>query len=96
MIRFFEVYPQVTYIFDSTMSSELYLAFLAKLNTVIDDKKMPIEDLSRALNILVRLSAYSGFDEQKTYSKILAKLRHSMHGVPKEHVACTLASLIEM
>lgn len=31
MIRFFEVYPDVTYIFDSTMTDELYSAFLAKL-----------------------------------------------------------------
>ena len=68
MIRFFEVYPKVTYIFDSTMTAELHEAFLAKLNSVIGDKKLPVEDLCRALNILVRLSAFSGFDEQNTYS----------------------------
>ena len=67
MIRFFEVYPQVTYIFDSTMTEELHEAFLAKLKTVVEDKKMPVEDLCRAFNILVRLSAYSSFEEQRTY-----------------------------
>ena len=63
MIRFFELYPTVTYIFDSTMTSELHDAFLSKLQSVIEDKKLPVEDLSRALNILVRISAYSSFDQ---------------------------------
>ena len=31
MIRFFEVYPDVTYIYDSTMTAEIHDAFLAKL-----------------------------------------------------------------
>ena len=82
MIRFFEVYPQVTYIFDSTMTEELHEAFLAKLKSVIDDKKLPVEDLCRAFNILVKLSAYSTFAEQRTYQKILSRLRHSLHAIP--------------
>ena len=96
MIRFFEVYPDVTYIFDSTMSNEIHEAFLAKLNTVIDAKRLPMEDLCRVLNILVRLSAYSRFDDQKTYSKLLIRLRHSLHAVPKEHFTNTMASLVEL
>ena len=68
VIRFFEVYPDVTYIFDSTMTSEVHKAFLKRLKSVIGDKKMPIEDLCRAFNVLVRLSAYSGFEEQQTFS----------------------------
>ena len=63
MIRFFEVYPNVTYIYDSTMTTELHDAFLAKLKTVIEDKRIPVEDVCRAFNILVRLSPYSGFNQ---------------------------------
>ena len=79
MIRFFEVYPNVTYIYDSTMTAELHDAFLAKLKTVIEDKRMPVEDVCRAFNILVRLSPYSGFDQQETYKMLLTRLRHSLH-----------------
>ena len=79
MIRFFEVYPDVTYIYDSTMSVELHDAFLAKLKSVIGDKKMPVEDVCRAFNILVRMSAYSGFNQQDVYKTILGRLRHSLH-----------------
>ena len=61
MIRFFEVYPEVTYIYDSTMTPELHDAFLSKLLSVLDDKRMPVEDVCRAFNILVRLSPYGGF-----------------------------------
>ena len=64
MIRFFEVYPNVTYIYESTMTPEGHAAFLTKLKTVVGDKKLPTEDLCRAFNILVRISAYSGFDER--------------------------------
>ena len=62
MIRFFEVYPSVSYIYDSTMTAELHDAFLAKLKTVVSDKRMPVEDLCRVFNILVKLSPYSGFN----------------------------------
>lgn len=96
MVRFFEVYPQVTYIFDATMTSEVYSAFMAKLSQVIEEKRLPMEDLCRVLNILVRLSAYGSFDEQRTYNKILLRLRHSLHAIPREHFANTLASLIEL
>ena len=95
MIRFFEVYPDVTYIYDSTMTAELHDAFLAKLKTVILDKKLPVEDLCRAFNILVRMSPYSGFDEQETFQKIISRLRHSLHAVPQEYYTATLANLIE-
>ena len=78
------------------MTAELHEAFLKKLNAIIDAKRLPMEDLCRVLNILVRLSAYSRFDEQKTYSKILIRLRHSLHAIPREHFASTLASLIEL
>ena len=95
MIRFFEVYPEISYIYDSTMTSELYEAFMSKLNAIIEAKRLPMEDLCRVLNILVRLSTYSQFSEQKTFKKVLDRLRHSLHAVPKEYFANTLASLIE-
>ena len=96
MIRFFEVYPDVTYIYESTMTEELYGAFLTKLSTVIEDKKMPIEDVCRAFNILVRMSPYSGFDDQRTFQKLLARLRHSLHAVPKDYFMNTLVQLMEL
>lgn len=96
MIRFFEVYPNVSYIFDSTMTAELHDAFLAKLKTVIADKRMPVEDVCRVFNILVKLSPYSGFNQQETYNKILGRLRHSLHSVPQALFASTLANLLEM
>ena len=95
MIRFFEVYPEVTYIFESTMTPELYDAFLSRLQSVIGDKKLPTEDLCRAFNILVRLSPYSSFAEQKTFLHILSRLRHSLHDIPKAHYTATLCNLIE-
>ena len=95
MIRFFEVYPDVTYIYESTMTAELHDAFLAKLKIVIQDKKLPVEDVCRAFNILVRMSPYSGFEEQETFQKILQRLRHSMHAIPKAYYTATLANLIE-
>ena len=95
MIRFFEIYPDVTYIFDSTMTAEVHEAFLSRMQAVIGDKKMPIEDLCRAFNILVRISAYSSFSEQKTFLHILSRLRHSLHDIPKAYLTATLCNLIE-
>jgi len=31
MIRFFEIFPEVNYIYDNSMSEELYLSFLNKI-----------------------------------------------------------------
>lgn len=28
MLRFFEIYPEVSYIYDNTMSEDLYMAFI--------------------------------------------------------------------
>lgn len=58
MLRFFEIFPEVSYIYDNTMSEELYSLFLEKIQAVIKDKKFPTEDACRVFNILVRISPY--------------------------------------
>ena len=63
MVKFLEVFPQVTYIYEHTMTKELYSAFLARVKEVINDRKMPTEDLCRVFNILVRIAPYSNFDD---------------------------------
>ena len=63
MVRFLEVFPQVTYIYEHTMTNDLYSAFMEKVQQVVRDKKLPTEDLCRVFNILVRISAYSNFDD---------------------------------
>ena len=96
MVKFLEVFPQVTYIYEHTMTQQLYSAFLDKVKEVINDKKIPTEDLCRVFNILVKISPHSNFDDQKTYHEILGKLRHSLYDVPKDHYATMLANLIEL
>jgi hypothetical protein len=58
MLRFFEIFPEVSYIFENTMTEELYSAFVNKINSIIKDKKFPTEDVCRVFNILVRISPY--------------------------------------
>ena len=62
MIKFFEVFPDVTYIYEGAMTTELYTIFMQRLGKVIQSKQIPIEDLCRIFNIMVRISAYSGFN----------------------------------
>ena len=52
-LKFFEVYPKVSYIYDHTMNEELFAVFLHKLRPVLQDKKFPTDDLCRVFNILV-------------------------------------------
>ena len=63
MVKFFEVFPRVTYIYEHTMTKELYSAFLARLKDVVSDRKMPTEDLCRVFNILVKIAPYSDFND---------------------------------
>ena len=58
MLRFFEIFPEVSYIFDSTMNEELYKVFVIKISQVMKDKKFPTEDVARVFSILVRISPY--------------------------------------
>ena len=41
MIRFFEVFPNVTYIYDHTMNSELYKIFMKRIKEVLSNSKFP-------------------------------------------------------
>ena len=59
MIRFFEVYTEVSYIYDNTMNEEYANAFSNKLKQVINEKKFPMEDLCKVFNILVKIAPYS-------------------------------------
>lgn len=58
MLRFFEVFPEVTYIYETAMSEDMYKLFTNKIMTVIKDKKFPTEDACRVFNILVRINSY--------------------------------------
>ena len=93
-LRFFEIFPEVSYIYDSTMSEDLYAQFTEKVAAVMKDKKFPTDDVCRALNILVRLSPYSS-EDPKFVTELLGKLRHSVYDVPKEHFSLTMSNLIE-
>eukprot|EP00347_Sterkiella_histriomuscorum_P005947 403354650 len=99
MLRFFEIFPEVSYIYDNTMSEELYLAFIQKISEVIRDKKFPTEDLCRTFNILVRISPYEpakiAKENTKFMAELLGRIRHSIYDIPKEHFASTLCNLIE-
>lgn len=58
MIRFFEIFPEVSYIYESSMSEEMYKQFTKKIQLVMKDKKFPTEDICRVFNIMVRISPY--------------------------------------
>lgn len=59
LIKFFEVFPDVSYIYDHTMNSELYKFFMGQIKQVLGNNRFPTEDLCRVFNILVRISPYS-------------------------------------
>lgn len=63
MIRFFEVFPNVSYIYDHTMTSELYKLFMNRILKVVNNSKFPTEDLCRVFNILVKISPHSQFND---------------------------------
>ena len=56
ILVFFEIFPEVNYIFEKTMSEDLYRFFMQKISIMIKEKKFPTEDASRVFNILVRIS----------------------------------------
>ncbi|CDW77722.1 UNKNOWN [Stylonychia lemnae] len=99
MLRFFEIFPEVSYIYDNSMSEEIYLTFLNKIQAVIKDKKFPTEDLCRVFNILVRISPYQPQknlpEQQKFMAELLGRLRQCIYDIPKENFASTLSNMIE-
>lgn len=58
LLRFFEIYPEVSYIYNNTMSSEVYDQFIYTIQPLIKDKKFPTEDVCRVFNILIRISPF--------------------------------------
>lgn len=74
MIRFFEVFPNVSYIYDHTMNSDLYQVFMRKIKQVLDSSRFPTEDLCRVFNILVRICPYSQFNDQEIYTELIGRM----------------------
>lgn len=99
MLKFFEIFPEVSYIFENTMSEDLYMAFIQKISEVIKDKKFPTEDLCRTFNILVRISPYEptkiAKENTKFIAELLGRIRQSIYDIPKEYFALTLCNMIE-
>ncbi len=103
MLRFFEIFPEVSYIFQSTMNEELFKLFVAKISSVMKDKKFPTEDVSRVFNILVRLSPYQPIYKtakeaesiMKFMTELVGRIRHSIYDIPKSHFTLTLCNLLE-
>jgi len=58
LLKFFEIYPEVTYIYQNTMTAEMYWEFVRTIHPVMKDKKFPTEDVCRVFNILIRISPY--------------------------------------
>lgn len=95
MLRFFEIFPEVSYIFDNTMSEDLYRLFVQKISSVIKDKKFPTEDACRVFNILVRISSFQPPKESKFMPELIGRLRHSIYDIPKEYFSLTLSNMLE-
>lgn len=101
MLRFFEIFPEVSYIFENTMSEDLYRLFVQKISTVIKDKKFPTEDACRVFNILVRISSYQPSNTKESeplrrfMSELIGRLRHSIYDIPKEYFSLTLSNMLE-
>jgi len=97
LIRFFEVFPKVSYIYESRMNDNLYSTFLSTVKPVLMDKKFPIEDICRVFNILVKISPFTTWNEENNQitHELLGRLRSSVYDVPKEHFALTVSNLIE-
>jgi len=80
MILFFEIFPKITYIYDHTMSNDIYKVLTAKIKEVIKLKTLPTEDICRMFNILVENIAYS--KDQSTLDELTSRLRSNLFGIP--------------
>ena len=54
LLRFFEIYPEVVYIYENTMSAESYKYFIDNMEQVLTLKKFPMQDVCRVFNVLSR------------------------------------------
>ena len=67
LLRFFEIYPEVSYIYENTMSSEVFEQFVETVQKLIKDKKFPTEDICKTFNILVRISPFCTENHSKFF-----------------------------
>lgn len=96
MIRFFELFPKISYIYDHTMTKEIHAKMLLKFKEVIlKQKSLPTEDICKIFDILVQTTAFGSKDEVNVVNEVVKRLRSNLHGIPKELFAKTLANLIE-
>ena len=95
-IRFFELFPQVSYIYDHMMTNELQAQFQTKVMEIIKSRQLPPEDVCRIFNILATTTPYATADTDKVLHEVLGRLRHSLYSIPKEHLPLTMTNLIEM
>lgn len=58
LLRFFEIYPEVVYIYENTMSAESYKYFVDNMQQVLTLKKFPMQDVCRVFNVLSRTCQY--------------------------------------
>jgi hypothetical protein len=110
LVRFFEVFPDVTYIYENSMNTEIYQHFVETVFPLLKDSKFPTEDVCRVFSIMVRISPFHDYSdttadspEQKKIrlrnnallGELIGRLRHSVFDVPKHQFAKTMANLIE-
>jgi hypothetical protein len=98
MLKFFEVFQRVTYIFDHMMNAELHSQFLQKCKEVIKSKSLPVQDTARMLDILTKTTAFSAGDllETQVLNEVTSKLRQNSFAIPKSDFPQVLSNLIEL
>lgn len=96
MIRFFEIFPTVSYIYDHTMTQDYYQVFMRKIKEVISNPRFPTDDLCRVFNILVKIAPYSKFNDQSIMTELVGRMRHSLFNIPKGHFCQTVANMVEL
>jgi hypothetical protein len=63
VIRYFELYPRVSFLYDHTMTTELHQQMLDKFGVLLQNTRaLPTEDIARIFNILVQTSPYRTSD----------------------------------
>ena len=95
MIRFFQIFPKITYIYDHSMNSDLHGIFISKVKEIIKQKSLPTEDLCKIFDIIVKTTAFASPGHLSVVHEVLGRLRHSLHDIPKDLFPLTLCNLIE-
>ena len=95
LLRFMEIYPEVSYIYETTMTPEISRAFEKKVARILKERRFPTEDACRVFNVMVRTSAYRDLKGGKFITELIGKLRHSVYDIPQPYFALTLSNLLE-